>query len=55
MCGVKTQAGLELIEMEKVTLPPGGTPDRASAASLITTAFDIEDAQYVPLHTMGDS
>jgi hypothetical protein len=49
MCGVKTQAEvrLELIEMEKTILVPGGTCDETSATSLLMAAFDIEDAQYV--------
>lgn len=52
MCGVKTQADvhLEIIEMEKTMLLPGGTFDKTSATSLIMAAFDIEDAQYVPYH-----
>jgi hypothetical protein len=49
MRGVKTQADvrLELIEMEKALLPASGTSNQASATSLLTAAFNIEDAQYV--------
>lgn len=52
MYGVKTQADvrLELIEMEKAILAPGATSDtEMGATSLLTAAFDIEDAQYVTL------
>jgi hypothetical protein len=42
---MQAEVHLELIEMEKTILVPGGTCNKPSATSLLMAAFDIEDAQ----------